>query len=303
MDITAASLSRLDANSRYYLSNTTGTIKKANLWQWFKCATGVGDGRAKAQRLADAVKASLLANAGIKQDAALAAEIGRLDTTKSLSGATLREIAGRFKTAHADAIAAIDARREAHGIAIEAADACVADWVKNNRILAAPENVACFRKFALYAVQHLEEKAYDDRKVPSDLRGRMESAMRKVVEAINTLEVMQAVQGSRLGYPLTKDNGADRPRLNTPHIKFDELHFRAVLAAIVTKNGPARLADFTQRMIVLFQENILQERKDALLKTNLEPSETPLSGFVFADTATKVYKAMENSEWHRQSME
>ena len=46
MNITAASLSRLEAGN-YYLSNTTGTIKKANLWQWIKCLTGLGDGRAK----------------------------------------------------------------------------------------------------------------------------------------------------------------------------------------------------------------------------------------------------------------
>ena len=55
MNITAASLSRLEAGN-YYLSNTTGTIKKANFWQWIKCLTGLGDGRAKVQRLADAVK-------------------------------------------------------------------------------------------------------------------------------------------------------------------------------------------------------------------------------------------------------
>ena len=122
MNITAASLSRLDAGSNYYLSNTTGTIKKANFWQWIKCATGFGDGRAKAQRLAEAVKKSLLANAELEQDAALSGEIARLDTKHSLSGATLRDIAGRFKTAHADAIAAVDARREAHGIAEQVAE-------------------------------------------------------------------------------------------------------------------------------------------------------------------------------------
>ena len=152
-------------------------------------------------------------------------------------------------------------------------------------------------------MQHLEEKAYGERKVPSDLKGRMETAMRKAIEAINTMEFMQAAQGSRLGFPLTKDNGENRPKLNTPRFKFDELHFRAVLAALVTRDGPARLADFTQRMILLFQEDILQERKEALLKTRLEPPETPMAGFLFADTATKVYKAMEDSEWNRQSME
>ena len=167
MNITATTLSRLDAGSNYYLSNTTGTIKKANLWQWIKCFTGFGDGRAKAQRLAEAV---------------------------------------------------------------------------------------------------------------------------------------QAAQGSRLGFPITKDNGENRRKLNIPRFKFDDLHFRAVLAALITKDGPANLIDFTRRM-AFFQEEILQERRDALLSTRLEPPETPLSGFVFADTASKLYKAMEDSEWHRQSMQ
>jgi len=302
MNITAASLSRLEAGN-YYLSNTTGTIKKANFWQWIKCLTGLGDGRAKVQRLADAVKASLLANAELKQDAVLSGEIGRLDTNHSLSGATLRDIAGRFKTAHADAIAAVDARRQASGLAEQVADASVAEWVKNKRILAAPENVAYVRKIALYSVQHLVEKAYGDREVQSDLQGRMETAMRKAIESINSIELMQAVQGSRLGFPLTKDNGEGRPKMTSPRIKFDELHFRAILAALITKDGLAKMGDFTQRLIILFQEDILQERKDALLNTHLEPPETPLSGFVFADTATKLYKAMENSEWHRQSVE
>ena len=99
-----------------------------------------------------------------------------------------------------------------------------------------------------------------ERKVPSDLKGRMETAMRKAIEAINTMEFMQAAQGSRLGFPLTKDNGENRPKLNTPRFKFDELHFRAVLAALTTRDGPARLADFTQRMILLFQEDIPQDR-------------------------------------------
>ena len=302
MNITAASLSRLEAGN-YYLSNTTGTIKKANFWQWIKCLTGLGDGRAKAQRLADAVKESLLTNAELKQDAALSGEIGRLDTNHSLSGATLRDIAGRFKTAHADAIAAVDARREASRIAEQVADASVNEWVAKERVLAAPENVAYVRKIARYSVQHLVEKAYEDREVQSDLQGRMESAMRKAIESINAIEYMQAAHGCRLGYPITNDNGEKRRKLPTPRIQFDELHFRAILAALITKDGLANMGDFTQRMLLLFQEDILQERKDALLSIPLEPPETSLSGFVFADKATKVYKAMEDSEWHRQSME
>ena len=302
MNISLSTLSQLQAGRSYYLSNTTGTIKRTNLWQWFKCVTGFGDGREKAQRLADAVKASLLANADLKQDAALSADIAGLDKTYSLSGATLRDIAGRFKTAHADAIAAVDARRGAQRIAEQTADACVREWEKRERVQTAPENLAFIRKIALYSVQHLVGKAYENREVPEDLPARMESAMRKAIENINSVEFMQAAQGSRQGFPITKDNGENRRKLPTPRFKFDELHFRAVLAALITKDGPANLGDFTRR-IVFFQEEILQERRDALLNTHLEPPETPMSGFVFADAATKLYKAMEDSEWHRKNVE
>ena len=65
MSITATTLAQLDANKSYYLSNTTGTIKEAGLWQRFKCWTGWGDGREKVQRLAGAVKFALLADAAI----------------------------------------------------------------------------------------------------------------------------------------------------------------------------------------------------------------------------------------------
>ena len=54
MKITTTMLTQLRADKSYYLSNTTGTIKETGLWQWFKCFTGLGDGREKAKRLADA---------------------------------------------------------------------------------------------------------------------------------------------------------------------------------------------------------------------------------------------------------
>ncbi|MBQ6136607.1 MAG: hypothetical protein IJI73_04465 [Kiritimatiellae bacterium] len=58
--------------------------------------------------------------------------------------------------------------------------------------------------------------------------------------------------------------------------------------------------DFVRRL-ALFQEEILQERRDALLNTRLGPPSSPLTGFVFAEAASKVFKAMEDSEWHRQA--
>jgi len=104
MNISLDTLSRLSANRTYYLSDE-GTIEKTGLLQWFKCVTGLGDGRAKAQRLAQAVKQSLLASAGIANDATLNSDIERFNgATYSLSGSSLSGIANRFKTAHSEAI-------------------------------------------------------------------------------------------------------------------------------------------------------------------------------------------------------
>ena len=113
MSITATTLTQLDASKSYYLSNTTGTIKEAGLWQRFKCWTGWGDGREKVQRLADAVKSALLADAAITSEAKLFDELDRLNKNESLSGASLRQIATRFKADHEAAIASSDAYREA----------------------------------------------------------------------------------------------------------------------------------------------------------------------------------------------
>ncbi len=94
------------------------------MWQWIKCVTGLGDGREKAKRLADAVKTALLADASIKSEALLTTELDALDKTYSLSGSSLRQIATRFKAAHAEAIAKSDAYRMAE----EIADAKVKDF-------------------------------------------------------------------------------------------------------------------------------------------------------------------------------
>lgn len=64
MAISLDRICSLDANKTYYLANSTGEIKEATLWQKFKCKTGLGDGRAKVVRLAEAIKASLLDSAG-----------------------------------------------------------------------------------------------------------------------------------------------------------------------------------------------------------------------------------------------
>ena len=302
MDITIslATLSQLEDGRSYYLSNTTGTIKRTGLWQWFKCLTGIGDGREKAQRLAQVVKESLLATAGIEKDAALTADMERFrNTTYSIYGSTLRDIAARFRAAHPEAIADNITRRDAYNIAEQIAEEKVQKWYDSGCIGINPENPDANRnyikKLALYSVQHLVRKSVENRKIPEDIGDQMRRCMQKVINCINTAEVMQ-MQRSGQGYKLTdaKRKGGFK------RWDFDELHFRAVLAAMMSENGPVMVSDFTRRLAML-QEEILQERKDTLSLVPLLPPSELNSGFIYAEATMKAYKAAEDSEWNRQS--
>jgi hypothetical protein len=266
----------------------------------------LGDGRAKAQRLAQAVKQSLLASAGIANDATLNSDIEQFNgATYSLSGSSLRAIANRFKTAHADGIKSKEIHREAYAIAEEAADAEIKEWRKGERVVNdpnKPESLGYVRKIALYSVQHIMLEAAekpDLLKNREALKRKMRTRMFLTIDAINAAELAQR-QNSGLGFPKSKVNG--KREMGFARFEFDELHFRAVLAALITKDGPVKMADFVQRLSI-YQEDILQERKDALLKTTLEPPSVPWSGFAFAESAAHIYKAMEDSEWHRVSAE
>ena len=119
MQLNSASILTLDANKTYYIANSTGEIKEAGLWQKFKCFTGLGDGRAKVQRLAEQVKAALLRDGGIASENTLNEEIGGLDLTTSISGQDLKNIAARFRADHADNVAKADAGRLAESKAEE----------------------------------------------------------------------------------------------------------------------------------------------------------------------------------------
>ena len=305
MNISLDTLSRLSANRTYYLSDE-GTIERTGLLQWFKCVTGWGDGRAKAQRLAQAVKQSLLASAGIAHDATLNSDIEQFNgATYSLSGSSLSGIANRFKAAHADGIKSKEIHRQAYAIAEEAADAEIASWKQGERVVndpKKPESLGYVRKIALYSVQHIMLEAIKNHDLLKDreaLKRKMRTCMFRTIDAINAAEIAQR-QRSGLGFPKSRVNG--KSEMVFARFEFDELHFRAVLAALITKDGPVKLADFVQRLSI-YQEDILQERKDALLDTPLEPPSVPGSGLVFAESAPKKYKAMEDSEWHRVSAE
>ena len=152
MKLNSESILKLDANKAYYIANSTGEIKEAGLWQKFKCFFGVGDGRAKVQRLAEEVKAALLRDGGVESESKLNEEIDRLDLTTSISGEKLKEIATRFRADHADGVAKADAAR----LAEAKVEAFIQDYgpgSKMFRIHPDPVNVKYMKQLAAMAAK------------------------------------------------------------------------------------------------------------------------------------------------------
>ena len=285
MSITATTLAQLDANKSYYLSNTTRTIKEAGFWQRFKCWTGWGDGREKVQRLAEAVKSALLADAAISSEAKLSEELEGLNKNESLSGASIRQIATRFKADHAAAIAASDAYREAERIA----DGQIKMWIEQHDVLPEEQSLGYIKKLALYAAQQVTNNAIDyiNDPDPKKLARRIRSSMNNVIYCLNAAENMKRRD---LGYPRTEtytDANGKKCTLNPPRLRLDELHFRAILGIMSTKDGPATFSNFITALVRNLPEEELQKRKDVILGLKLEEPNKPGSALAFAAQVAK----------------
>lgn len=90
----------LDANKTYYLSNTTGEIKEAGLWQKFKCAIGVKSAQRKVSNLIDAIRSSLIQESGLKTNDDLDQDIrANINLKKSVKGSVLKDLVSRFSVA------------------------------------------------------------------------------------------------------------------------------------------------------------------------------------------------------------
>ena len=95
------SIRTLDANKSYYLSNTTGQVKEVGLWQKFKCLIGIKSAQRKVANLVDAIRNSLLQEAGEKGNAALDESIRESINLKgnSIKGSVLQDLVQRFTVA------------------------------------------------------------------------------------------------------------------------------------------------------------------------------------------------------------
>lgn len=268
MKINATTLQNLDASKSYYLSNTTGEIKQAGFVQWLKCFFNIGDGRAKAAALAAKVKEALLADGAVAGDAALDGDIRALDTTKSLSGAALRDIATRFRASHTEAVGRADARRLAETIADESAD----DWVRSRWIYPDPASVAQVKKLAVYAASSVIKNA-SKYSTPEEL----DHALRNKINLLNAYigSVGEMSAQAKLGYPTAQsyqpENGKKVGLLGTK-LKFDELHFRLFVANMADHGGDFRI-DLT-KFLDISEEN-LQAWKAKLLKLPMKDPADP----------------------------
>ena len=239
MEINATTLQNLDPSKSYYLSSTTGEIKRTGFVQWFKCVFGIGDGRAKAAALAAKVKEALLADGAVESDAALDGEIRGLDTSYSLSGATLMGIASRFRASHSEAVGRADARRAAETIAEEQ----VNEWARRGTALPDPTSLGYMKRLAVYAAAPVIENVarYDSDEA-------FKTAVRSKMNLLDTLlgQVALFSRQSKLGYPalqeMTKPNGTKFISWG-PRLKLDELHFRLILGCMADKDGDIRIRE------------------------------------------------------------
>ena len=286
MKITATALTQLDASKDYYLSNSTGTIKEAGFWQHFKCWTGWGDGRAKAARLADAIKTALLEEAAIKSEAKLTAELDGLDKTRSLLGSDLRQIASRFKADHAQAIATSDACRIAETIV----DDQMKTWVERGDVLPEVESLKYMKKLCLYATQQVTDDALSIINDQKQLSRKIRRNLDQMLVCLNSAENMKKKD---VGYPKVEkctDANGKTCILNPPRFRLDELHFRAILGLMATKDGPATFMTFSMALVKGLPEAELQKRKEAILKIPLAKPTSPGSGVAFAAQVAKSHE-------------
>lgn len=188
-------------------------------------------------------------------------------------------------------------RREAFQIAENVAEEKVQEWVKGGYVASNPERPDESRnnlkRLALYSVQHLVQQAVKDREIPQDMRSLMRKEMQKVNSAISAAEIMQSMQRSGLGFPMTTTARGTKGFLR---FDLDELHFRAVLAALIGKNGPLPTDQFVFRL-ALFNKEVLTEHADAFLKAPLGKPTKLGSGSQFAELAMKAFQEGSSSAW------
>ena len=261
MPIDTATLTRLDPNKSYYLSNTTGEIKEAGVIQWFRCLLGVGGGRAKAAALAERVKSALLAEAAATSDSQLDAEIGALDTTSSLSGRQLKAIAGKFSIKLA-------ARRAVENYADTRVNKMAEEGVC---VHPDPVSKEFMKKTLVYACGSIIQAADTECRSDDAANDYVNEKKNNVINPRFWNSITKAAQ-------FAKDNIPDFPvemqADDWPVFKLDELHFRVFLCCMFDENNKLDMLHLEERLARL-TENDIQSLKDEILAIPLKSPTDP----------------------------
>ena len=100
IDLNIDNIRKLDGNKAYYLSDTTGQIKEAGLWQRFKCWIGVQSALFKVSNLVDAVKTTIMKESPNVRIADIDADIREnINLNASVKGSALKDLVNRFSVA------------------------------------------------------------------------------------------------------------------------------------------------------------------------------------------------------------
>ena len=245
----------------------------------------IGDARAKSAALAAKVKEALLADGEIKTEATLDAEIGQLDTSRSLSGAELARIANRFRASHAEAVGRADARRTAEDIAEHEAEA----WIANKSIHPDPVSVGYVKKLAVYAASSVIANAAQ---YPAP-----ELLARKIRSKMGLLNTMLGCLGE-----MTRKSDLDYPRASSvarkdgsaydlagPCLKLDELHFRLCLANMCDPDGDIRLNVYQNAYSFPEHDLAIKSLQRKILAIPLEDAARPGAVVAFTNAFRAVY--------------
>lgn len=126
------SIDNLQNNQSYYLSSD-GEIKKAGLWQKFKCWANIGEARQQVRNLVSVIKSNLLDTVTYAKGDSLNEDFAKLDTTKNLKGSDLNRIIEKFKTANSDNIDKAQAKKIEGNIIENAVDSLLKEGLLEKR--------------------------------------------------------------------------------------------------------------------------------------------------------------------------
>ena len=123
----------------------------------------------------------------------------------------------------------------------------------------------------LYAAQQVTNNAIDyiNDSDPKKLAYKIRSSMNSMIYCLNAVENMKRKD---MAYPRTDtytDAAGKKHTLNPPRSRIDELHFRAILGLMSTKDGPATFNEFVTALVRDLPEAELQKRKDVILGLKL----------------------------------